>query len=113
MKVTLLLLENIEQQIQKDIRNFFPKEDEEERKLRRLIGNDDDDIESEPIVVDITKYYKKRDFYFRKTDVTGLFMSSSITKDMEKIMVIVILGKEYDCVYDEEIFDELKQELEK
>lgn len=109
MKVTLLLLENVEKEIGKDINNIFSMEDEEERKLNRLLGKEEEP--REPIIIDITKYYKKSSFYFKKTDVKGIYMSSNITIDNENIMVILLDGKEYDCIFDEEIFEELKEQL--
>jgi len=110
MKVRLLLLEDIESDIKNEIQSFLDneKEDEEERRIRRIIGGDDEDDVEKPkhLFVNMSKYYKETEFYFKKEDVTGLFLSSMVRND-SKIMVIMVCGKEYDCLYDQEIFDEL------
>ena len=38
-------------------------------------------------------------------------MSTKLTKLKHKIMVIIIDGQEYDCLFDETIFEELKEFL--
>ena len=43
MKVILLTLDNIEEDIKQEIKGMLPsKEDEEERELRRIISGDDE-----------------------------------------------------------------------
>lgn len=109
MKVTILILENVEKEIGQDINNFLSEDDAEERKLNRLLGKEEEP--RDPIIIDITKYYKKSDFYFKKCDVKGIYMSSNTTVKGERIMVILLDGKEFDCIFDEEIFEELKEQL--
>jgi hypothetical protein len=110
MKVKLLLLENLETEIKNEIQLFLDDQEEEseERRIRRIIGGDDEDEVEKPkqLFVNMSKYYKETDFYFKKEDVTGLFLSSMVRND-SNIMVIMLQGKEYDCLYDQEIFDEL------
>ena len=83
---------------------------EYERVLSEIEGRANEK-QSSTIFVDVTKFYKTTNFYFRKTDVRGLFMSSKLTIKNEKIMVILLDGKEYDCLFDEIIFEELKEFL--
>ena len=108
MQVKLLLLENVEADLQNEIQSMLKmnEEDEEERRLRRIIGGDDEDEEPKHLFVNMTKYYKEVDFYFKKTDVSGLFIST-LKRESSPIMVIVLMGKEYDCVFNQEIYDEL------
>lgn len=109
MKVKLLLLENIDAEIKSEIQSFMQEseEDEEERRIRRIIGGEDEEDEKpKHLFVNMSKYYKETDFYFKKDAITGLFLSS-MTRNDSKIMVIMVHGKEYDCVYDQDIFDEL------
>lgn len=113
MKVKLLLLEDIEADIKNEIESLMQdsEEDDEERRIRRIIGKDDeDDNKPKHLFVNMSKYYKETDFYFKKDSVTGLFLSS-LTRNDGKIMVIMLYGKEYDCVYDQDIFDELTNYL--
>ena len=113
MKVTLLLLEGVEKEIENEVRNQlgeYPEISEYERVLSEIEGRTNEQQPS-TIFVDITKFFKTTDFYFKKTDVKGLFMSTKVTKIEGKIMVIIIDGQEYDCLYDSVIFEELKEFL--
>ena len=38
-------------------------------------------------------------------------MSSKLTKNNQKIMVIIIENQEYDCLFDKSIYEELKEFL--
>ncbi len=113
MKVTLLLLEGVEKEIENDIKSQLGEHSEisdYERVLSEIEGRTSENKQS-TIFVDMTKFFKTTDFYFRKTDVKGLFMSTKVTKVEGKIMVIIIDGQEYDCLFDETIFEELKEFL--
>ena len=113
MKVKLLLLEGVEKEIEDEVRNQLGEHSETseyERVLSEIEGRSNENQQS-TIFVDMTKFFKTTDFYFRKTDVKGLFMSTKVTKVEDKIMVIIIDGQEYDCLFDEAIFEVLKQFL--
>ena len=113
MKVTLLLLEGVEKEIEDEVRNQLGEHSETseyERVLSEIEGRTGENQQS-TIFVDVTKFYKITDFYFRKTDVKGLFMSTKLTKVEDKIMVIIVDGQEYDCLFNETIFEELKEFL--
>lgn len=113
MKVKLLLLEGVEKEIEDEVKSQLEEHSETseyERVLSEIEGRTNEKQFS-TIFVDITKFYKTTNFYFRKTDVRGLFMSSKLTIKNEKIMVILLDGQEYDCLFDEIIFEELKEFL--
>jgi len=113
MKVKLLLLEGVEKEIEDEVKSQLEEHSETseyERVLSEIEGRANEK-QSSTIFVDITKFYKTTNFYFRKTDVRGLFMSSKLTIKNEKIMVILLDGQEYDCLFDEVIFEELKEFL--
>jgi hypothetical protein len=113
MKVTLLLLEGVEKEIEDEVKSQLEEHSETseyERVLSEIEGRANEK-QSSTIFVDVTKFYKTTNFYFRKTDVRGLFMSSKLTIKNEKIMVILLDGQEYDCLFDEIIFEELKEFL--
>ena len=113
MKVKLLLLEGVEKEIENEVRNQLGEKEElsgYDRVLAELDGKVDES-QQQSIFVDMTKFFKTTDFYFRKTDVKGLFMSTKVTKVEDKIMVIIVDGQEYDCLFDETIFEELKEFL--
>ena len=113
MKVTLLLLEGVEKEIEDEVRNQLGEHSETseyERVLSEIEGRTSENQQS-TIFVDMTKFFKTTDFYFKKTDVKGLFMSTKVTKIEDKIMVIIIDSQEYDCLFDEAIFEELKEFL--
>ena len=113
MKVTLLLLEGVEEEIAEEIKNQLGEEKEltsYEKVLAELEGREEDNQKS-TIFVDMTKFFKVTEFYFKKETVKGLFMSNKLTKFKDKIMVIIIDGQEYDCLFDEAIFEELKEFL--
>jgi hypothetical protein len=113
MKVKLLLLEGVEKEIEDEVKSQLEEHSETseyERVLSEIEGRANEK-QSSTIFVDVTKFYKTTNFYFRKTDVRGLFMSSKLTIKNEKIMVILLDGQEYDCLFDEIIFEELKEFL--
>lgn len=113
MKVTLLLLEGVEEEIAEEIKNQLGEKEEltgYEKVLAELEGREEDNQKS-TIFVDMTKFFKVTEFYFKKETVKGLFMSNKLTKFKDKIMVIIIDGQEYDCLFDEVIFEELKEFL--
>lgn len=113
MKVTLLLLEGVEEEIAEEIKNQLGEKEEltgYEKVLAELEGREEDNQKS-TIFVDMTKFFKVTEFYFKKETVKGLFMSNKLTKFKDKIMVIIIDGQEYDCLFDEIIFEELKEFL--
>jgi len=113
MKVQLLLLEGVEKEIEDEVRNQLEEHSEisdYERVLSEIEGRTSENKQS-TIFVDMTKFFKTTDFYFRKNDVKGLFMSSKLTKNNQKIMIIIIENQEYDCLFDESIFEELKDFL--
>ena len=106
-------LEGVEKEIENEVRNQLGEHSETseyERVLSEIEGRTGENQQS-TIFVDVTKFYKITDFYFRKTDVKGLFMSTKVTKVEDKIMVIIVDGQEYDCLFDETIFEELKEFL--
>ena len=112
MKATLLLLEGVEKEIENEVRNQLEEHSEisdYERVLSEIEGRTND--QQSTVFVDMTKFFKTTDFYFRKNDVKGLFMSSKLTKNNQKIMIIIIENQEYDCLFDESIFEELKDFL--
>ena len=113
MKVQLLLLEGVEKEIENEMRNQLGGKEglsNYDRVLAELDGKVDEN-QQQSIFVDMTKFFKTTDFYFRKTDVICLFMSTKVTKVEDKIMVIIVDGQEYDCLFNETIFEELKQFL--
>ena len=112
MKATLLLLEGVEKEIENEARNQLGEQDNlsgYDRVLAEIDGRTND--QQSTVFVDMTKFFKTTDFYFRKNDVKGLFMSSKLTKNNQKIMIIIIENQEYDCLFDESIFEELKDFL--
>jgi hypothetical protein len=112
MRVQLLLLEGFEKEIEDEVRNQLEEHSEisdYERVLSEIEGRTND--QQSTVFVDMTKFFKTTDFYFRKNDVKGLFMSSKLTKNNQKIMIIIIENQEYDCLFDETIFKELKDFL--
>ena len=114
MKVKLLVLENIEQEIQKEVKNLL-KDDEKtsyDKVLAEIEGRKDESEENQHLFIDVSKFLRTTDFFFKKEEVKGLFMSTNVTKFNDKIMVILIDGKEYDCIFEESIFEELKNYLE-
>ena len=113
MKVKLLLLEGVEKDIENEVRSQLGGQENlsgYDKVLAEINGKVDEN-QQQSIFVDMTKFFKTTDFYFRKTDVRGLFMSSKLTIKNEKIMVILLDGQEYDCLFDEVIFEELKEFL--
>ena len=113
MKVKLLLLEGVEKEIEDEVKSQLEEHSETseyERVLSEIEGRANEK-QSSTIFVDVTKFYKTTNFYFRKTDVRGLFMSSKLTKNNQKIMIIIIENQEYDYLFDESIFEELKDFL--
>lgn len=113
MKATLLLLEGVEKEIENEVRNQLGGQEnlsDYDRVVAEINGKVDEN-QQQSIFVDMTKFFKTTDFYFRKTDVKGLFMSTKVTKVEDKIMVIIVDGQEYDCLFNETIFEELKEFL--
>ena len=113
MKATLLLLEGVEKEIENEVRNQLGEQDNlsgYDRVVAEINGRGEEN-QQQSIFVDMTKFFKTTDFYFRKTDVKGLFMSTKVTKVEDKIMVIIVDGQEYDCLFNETIFEELKEFL--
>jgi len=113
MKATLLLLEGVEKEIENEVRNQLGEQDNlsgYDRVVAEINGKVDEN-QQQSIFVDMTKFFKTTDFYFKKTDVKGLFMSTKVTKVEDKIMVIIVDGQEYDCLFNETIFEELKEFL--
>lgn len=113
MKVKLLLLEGVEKEIDEEVRNQLgkrPNLSEYDKILAEIKGQDTEQDIPPTIYVDMTKYFKITDFYFRKEDVVGLFLSTKEVKE-QAIMVIITIAGEYDCIFDEQVFDELKEFL--
>jgi len=113
MKATLLLLEGVEKEIENEVRNQLGEQDNlsgYDRVVAEINGRGEEN-QQQSIFVDMTKFFKTTDFYFKKTDVKGLFMSTKVTKVEDKIMVIIVDGQEYECLFDEFIFEELKEFL--
>lgn len=113
MKATLLLLEGVEKEIENEVRNQLGGQENlsgYDKVLAEINGKIDEN-QQQSIFVDMTKFFKTTDFYFRKTDVKGLFMSTKVTKNNQNIMVILVDSQEYECLFDETIFEELKQFL--
>ena len=61
MKVILLTLDNIEEDIKQEIKGMLPsKEEDEERELRRIISGDDEQNDlPTTLFIDTTKLYKE------------------------------------------------------
>ena len=113
MKATLLLLEGVEKEIENEVRNQLGGQENlsgYDKVLAEINGKVDEN-QQQSIFVDMTKFFKTTDFYFRKTDVKGLFMSTKVTKNNQNIMVILVDSQEYECLFDVTIYEELKQFL--
>ena len=113
MKATLLLLEGVEKEIENEVRNQLGGQEnlsDYDRVVAEINGKVDEN-QQQSIFVDMTKFFKTTDFYFKKTDVKGLFMSTKVTKVEDKIMVIIVDGQEYDCLFNETIFEELARSV--
>lgn len=113
MKATLLLLEGVEKEIENEVRNQLGGQEnlsDYDRVVAEINGKIDEN-QQQSIFVDMTKFFKTTDFYFKKTDVKGLFMSTKVTKTNQKIMIILVDNQEYECLFDEVIFEELKEFL--
>lgn len=113
MKATLLLLEGVEKEIENEVRNQLGEQDNlsgYDRVVAEINGRGEEN-QQQSIFVDMTKFFKTTDFYFRKTDVKGLFMSTKVTKNNQNIMIILVDSQEYECLFDEFIFEELKEFL--
>lgn len=111
MEVTALVLENIEEVIQNEISNSMPSEEElENRKIQKLIGNFEDEEDSKDILINVTKYYKEIQFFFRLNAVDAVFLSTLEWKE-KPIMVILLAGKEYNCVYENTKYETIKNYL--
>jgi len=112
MKVKLLLIENLEEDIKKDINSYLPTQEElERRKLDRLLGKSDYEEGWEQISINIHKYHKEVDFYFKLENISGVFLSTIEWKN-NKIMIILLDGLEYNCIYDEEAYKTIINFLE-
>lgn len=112
MKVTLLILEGFESEMANEVKNLL-RDSGEKSNYEKVLAeiNNQEDSEPSTIFVDMTKFMKTTDFYFKKDAVNGLFISTKMTKYNQEIMVININGHEYDCLYEESVFQELKQFL--
>ena len=113
MKATLLLLEGVEKDIENEVRNQLGGQENlsgYDKVLAEINGKIDEN-QQQSIFVDMTKFFKTTDFYFKKTDVKGLFMSTKVTKTNQKIMIILVDSQEYECLFDSVIFEELKEFL--
>lgn len=113
MKATLLLLEGVEKEIENEVRNQLGGQENlsDYDRVVAEINEKIDENQQQSIFVDMTKFFKTTDFYFKKTDVKGLFMSTKVTKNNQNIMVILVDSQEYECLFDEVIFEELKEFL--
>ena len=113
MKVKLLLLEGVEKEIEDEVKSKLNERETlstYDKVLAEIDGRGEVNEQS-TIFVDMSQFFKTTEFYFNKKDVKGLFMSKKLTKDKEKIMVIILDNQEYDCLFDEVIFEELKEFL--
>lgn len=111
MKVQLLLLEGVEKEMQEDLMNQLNQKEQLSQYDKVLAELEGREIEQKPIYIDVRKFFKTTDFYFKKEDVKGLFMSTKLTVSGDKIMIIIIDNDEYECLFDEVIFEELKKFL--
>ena len=111
MKVQLLLLEGVEKEMQEDLMNQLNQKEQLSQYDKVLAELEGREIEQKPIYIDVRKFFKTTDFYFRKIDVKGLFMSTKLTVSGDKIMIIIIDNDEYECLFEEVIFEEIKEFL--
>lgn len=108
MKVKLLLIEDLEKNLKEELEkeiSSLKEESDYQRVLNEINGIETD--KNENIFIDLSKYYKETDFYFKKSDVSGIFLSHRKTVKNQKIMIIIINNEEYDCLYNENVFTEL------
>ena len=100
MKLQLLVLENIEQEIQNEVKNQIGENnlsgyDKVLKRIRRRKC-----WWKPAYFYRCNKISKNNWFYFKIQDVKGLFMSTSITKFNDKVMVLLLNDREYDCIFD-------------
>ena len=111
MKVQLLLLEGVEKEMQEDLMNQLNQKEQLSQYDKVLAELEGREIEQKPIYIDVRKFFKTTDFYFKKEDVKGLFMPTKLTVSGDKIMIIIIDNDEYECLFEEVIFEEIKEFL--
>ena len=112
MKVILLTLDNIEEDIKQEIKGMLPsKEEDEERELRRIISGDDErnDLPT-TLFIDTTKLYKETEYFFRIESVKGLYLSPLQYRE-NPMMIILLNDREYNCKFDSDIYNKLKEHL--
>ena len=112
MKVILLTLDNIEEDIKQEIKGMLPsKEEDEERELRRIISGDDEQNDlPTTLFIDTTKLYKETEFFFRIESVKGLSLSHLQYK-ANPMMIILPNDREHTCKFDLDIYNKLKEHL--
>ena len=120
MKVKLLVLEDADKKIQDFVTTKMREEGEEDtfltqserdyqRMVRELNGTTSEGGETKSFIVDLTPLHEEVDFFFKADSVQGLFMSSKLYKN--KPIMVLVLNAEYDCVYDEKIFNTLTEKF--
>jgi len=86
MKATLLLLEGVEKEIENEVRNQLGGQEnlsDYDRVVAEINGKVDEN-QQQSIFVDMTKFFKTTDFYFKKTDVKVCLCLLKLLKPIRK-----------------------------
>ena len=65
MKVQLLLLEGVEKEMQEDLMNQLNQKEQLSQYDKVLAELEGREIEQKPIYIDVRKFFKTTDFYFK------------------------------------------------
>jgi len=126
VKILVIEKEDINQEVSNQLSRFMEEhnreltdEEKQERELRRLISGEEE-MKPPPIFrqeVNMLDFAEFVDFYFKKSSVDCIFKSPKAVStpkytDVE-LMVIKIGSVEYEALFDQEIFNELIEHLNK
>jgi len=110
MKVRLLVLNNaqkkVEEHLKKFTKNNTQKESEEEY-VNRIVHGIEKTYEPEDIIIDLSSQRDETDFYFDMKKVDSIYK----LLDNINLMVVNINGIEYDCIFEQDKFDEIIKHL--
>lgn len=111
MKVKLLVINDIQDKLGREIgkvKSRGKREESQEEYINRVVHGIEPEDNNQEIIIDLSSELEETDFHFRIEKVDSIYR---LMNGNNNLMIVNINGMEYDCIFEQEKYDEIIKHL--